>query len=199
MKLSRLQIASAAALMAFAGAWMFAPAQAQIHTAPQSQTMGIPCRISFDETTHGGDWFTIHGEAALTQIAPQAGGSFVAMGQGQGTITYHPTVAGCHLTSSDTFTASYMVIVESENGDTATVDFSSQDPSHRFDLLCPTAPGGRTTTSDYDPPEPPSVTVELHEGVTPFSHELRGPRGESVGDRGNVTLHYCTPENSNGH
>jgi hypothetical protein len=57
------------------------------------------------------------------------------------------------------------------------------------------------TSSDYDAPELPTVTIELHEGATPFSDLQDGGRrsgGKPVGDTGTVTLHYCTPEQPNG-
>jgi len=189
----RITTALALALLASGAALVFAPAHAQ-DDAPLT---GIPCRISWDDTTHGGDWFESRGEAELTQIMPQGDGSFVAMGHGTGTVKYHSTTPGCHLTSSDTFSASYMVMVESEDGRMASVDISSDDPSHRFDLLCPMAPGGRTTTSDYEPPEIPSVTAELHEGATPFSEDHASDHGHG-GHAGTVTLHYCTPDHPNG-
>lgn len=184
--MSRISIATASVL-AIGAALLLAPARAQ-DDAPLT---GIPCRISWQDTTHGGDWFESQGEAELTQIMPQGDGSFVAMGQGQGTVKYHTTARGCHLTSSDTFNATYQVMVMSENGRTAQVDISSQDPSHRFDLLCPLAPGGRTTTSDYEPPEIPSVEAELHEGATAFSEDNASDHGHA-GHDGSVTLHYCT-------
>jgi hypothetical protein len=193
MTANRFTLALAAALVASGAALVLAPAHAQ-GDAPLT---GIPCRISWEDTTHGGDWFENRGEAELTQIMPQGDGSFVAMGHGTGSVKYHSTARGCHLTSSDTFSASYMVMVMSEDGRTAQVDISSQDPSHRFDLLCPLAPGGRTTTSDYEPPEIPSVTAELHEGATPISEEHRGDHG-LAGHAGSVTLHYCTPDRPSG-
>jgi hypothetical protein len=189
----RITIAFAAALAASGGALLLAPARAQ-GDAPLT---GIPCRVSWEDTTHGGDWFESRGEAELTQIMPQGDGSFVAMGHGTGMVTYHSTARGCHLTSSDTFSASYTVMVLSEDGRTAHVDISSDDPSHRFDLLCPLAPGGRTTTSDYEPPEIPSVTAELHEGSTPISVDHASDHG-NAGHAGSVTLHYCTPDHPNG-
>lgn len=181
------RIVLAASAAALAAALAFTPTRAH----GDAGDTGIPCRISWEDTTHGGDWFTVRGEAELTQIIPQGGGSFVAMGQGPATITYHSTARGCRLTSPDTFTATYTVIAQSDDGQTAEIQFMSQAPSHRFDLFCPGATGERTTTSDYDPPDIPSVTAQLQEGATPFSEDNVGPNGRHAGAAGAVTLHYC--------
>ena len=52
------------------------------------------------------------------------------------------------------------------------------------------------STVGYDPPELPSVTVQLREGAQPISEDqtVRTAAGvQHVGDAGSVTLHYCTP------
>ena len=180
------------------------PAHAQSQAAPLS---GIPCRVSFENTSHGGDAFTVRGDAELSRIAPQADGSFVAIGTGEATVTFHPGNS-CQVKNGDTFKARYMVTLESQDGRKAEVDIASTDEeSHTFELLCPGLIRGRgasklaETTSDYEPPELPTVTVELHEGATPYSNDktVRTPAGvQHVGDAGSVTLHYCTPDKPNG-
>src|SRR5262245_59289283 len=119
MTLNHVRIAPA--VLAIIAAWSFGPAWTQ---SPGGLT-GIPCRISFENTTHGGDWFTVTGEAQFTQIAPQGGGKFVAIGSGPATYTFHPGNAGCRVTNGDTVSAKYMVTMESEDGRTAQVDISS--------------------------------------------------------------------------
>ncbi len=201
MRLNRIQIASTAALLAFAGAWLFAPAAAQIHTAPQPQTMGIPCRISWEETTHGGDWFTTQGEAELTRIIPQGDGKFVAFGTGHATVTYH-SANHCRIATGNPFTASYDVTIASQDGSTAQIDIGSDDDSSTIETYCPGAPGTGEFDVNADPPGLPRVTAELHEGVTPFGEDHAAATIAGVqhaGNQGTVTLHYCTPENPNGH
>jgi hypothetical protein len=203
MSLNRLILALAALAPLVVAAWLFTPGGAESQAAPVT---GIPCRVSFENTSHGGDWFTVQGEAMLTQTAPQADGSFVAFGTGEATVTFHPGNS-CEVTNGDTFKASYMVTMQSDDGRKAQVDFASEDESHTFDLLCPGLIRGRgasklaKTSSDYDPPGWPTVTVELREGATTYSHDqtVRTPAGvQHVGDMGSVTLHYCTPEQPNG-
>jgi hypothetical protein len=166
----------------------------------------ILCSVSWEDTTHGGDRFTVQGDAMVSQIAPEANGGFVALGYGQGTVTYHP-VNGCRVTNGDTFTAQYVVTVESDDGRSARVDIGSSDQPHTFSVVCPGLLEGRgvskrpQATADFDPPGLPTVTVELHEGATPFSNDrpVRTVAGlQRVGDEGTVTLRYCTPEQSNG-
>jgi hypothetical protein len=200
MSLQRLGIAAAAAAPALAAGWLLAPAGAQSQASP---TTAIPCGISWEDTTHGGDWFTVKGDAMFSQVAPQAGGSFVAIGYGQATVTFHPG-NNCQVTSGNTFTAQYMVTMESDDGRKAQVDISSGDDSHEFKLLCPGLIQGRgatrlaETSSDYDPPGLPTVTVDLgKEGAQPFSQNFQGDRRGSAGDEGTVTLHYCPPGQPN--
>ncbi|HUL82841.1 MAG TPA: hypothetical protein VL131_11890 [Gammaproteobacteria bacterium] len=192
-------IGVATALLAAAG-WLLVPAGAQSQASPPAR---IPCRVSFEDTTHGGDSFTVRGEAKFTQVAPQADGSFVAIGSGEATVTFHP--ATCRLTSADNFTAPYMVIMQSDDGKTAQIDFSSVGEQHTFKLVCGLVQGRGAsklaeTSADYDAPEIPSVTVALREGETPFGNDqaVRTPAGvQHVGDTGKVTLHYCAPGESN--
>jgi len=191
MSLSRLHVALAATAASLLAAWLLAPTRAQSQaTAPK-----IPCGLSWEHTTHGGDWFTVHGEATFSQIAPQGDGRFVAIGSGTATVTFHPGGA-CTVTNGDTWMAGYMVTMESNDGRNATVDIASLDEEHEFKLLCPGLIRGRgvsklaETSSDYTPPELPSVTVPLSEGVHPFSKNYAGDRG-SAGDAGSVTLRYC--------
>jgi len=140
----------------------------------------------------------------LSQIAPQADGSFVAIGYGQATVTFHPG-NNCHVENGDTFTAQYMVTMESDDGRSAQVDISSDDESHEFKLLCPGLIQGRgasrlaQTSTDEDPPGLPTVTVALREGAQPFSENFQSDRSAGgAGDAGTVTLHYCTPDQPNG-
>jgi hypothetical protein len=93
----------------------------------------------------------------------------------------------------------------SDDGRTAQVDISSGDESHEFKLLCPGLIQGRgasrraETSSDYDPPGLPTVTVALREGAQQFSENLHSDRGVGgAGNAGTVTLHYCTPDQPNG-
>jgi hypothetical protein len=202
MSLNRLHVVLAATVLAFAAGWLSAP------TGAQSQVSPIPCRVSWDYTTHGGDWFHVQGEAMLSQIAPQADGSFVAIGYGPGKVTYHPGNAACTITSGEWFEASYMVTLESADGLNAQVDISSLDAPHSFDILCPGRIQGRgslsvanASTLEYDPPELPTVNVDLHKGVAAFENDqaIRTAAGlQRVGDKGTVTLHYCPPAQPNG-
>ena len=203
MRPNRVQIALLASVFAFGGAWLLAPAAAQIHTAPQNQVQGIPCRVSFENSTHGGDWASVKGEIALTQITPQADGAFVARGHGQGRVVYH-SANSCRITGGNPFTADYDVTVTSQDGRTAQIDISSIDDPHDINFRCPGIVGGRgpqasipRSTYSMDPPGLPTVTVELHEGSTPFAHDMAGPGGHHAGDQGSVTLHYCTGQNPN--
>jgi hypothetical protein len=194
----RLRLALAATALLVVAGWLLAPADVRSQAAAN-----VPCRVSFEDTTHGGDSFTVRGEAKFTQVAPQADGSFVAIGTGEATVTYHP--ATCRLTSEDSFTAPYMVIMQSDDGKTAQIDFSSVGEQHTFKLVCGLVQGRGAsklaeTSADYDAPEIPSVTVALREGETPFGNDqaVRTPAGvQHVGDTGKVTLHYCAPGESN--
>jgi hypothetical protein len=199
MKLNRQTIAVAAAAPIVMAAWLLTPEGAQSQAAASS---AIPCRVSWEDTTSGGDSFTVRGDAMLTQTAPQGNGSFVAIGNGEATVTFHPANS-CEVTNGDTFTAPYMVTIESDDGRTAKVDISSTGESHEFKLLCPGLIRGRGVSkraemsSDYDAPDLPTVTVQLHEGATSFSDLQNGGRraaGRPVGDTGTVTLHYCAQE-----
>ena len=116
MTLNRVHIAVAAAVLVAGSVWMLGAARAQ---APHTALTGIPCRISWEDTTHGGDWQTTQGDVELTQIMPQGDGSFVAIGNGSATITYH-SANGCHMVGSP-WSAPYMVTVQSEDGHTAEV------------------------------------------------------------------------------
>jgi len=203
MRLKQAALALAAPAPILIAAWFLTPEGAQSQAAPPS---GIPCRVSWEDTTSGGDSFTVRGEATLTQIAPQGGGSFVAIGNGEATVTFHPA-DNCQVQNGDTFTAPYMVTIESEDGRTAQVDISSTGDSHEFKLLCPGLIKGRGVSkraemsSDYEAPGLPTVTVQLHEGAQSFSDLQNGGRrsgGKPVGDTGTVTLHYCTQEQPNG-
>src|SRR5262249_53669045 len=95
--------------------------------AEAQQNTGIPCRVSWDLTTHGGDWQTVQGDAELTQIMPQGGGRFMAMGTGQATVTYHSTGPCGDDVSNRTWTATYSVTVMSQSGQNAAVDIDSDD------------------------------------------------------------------------
>ena len=186
MKLALIYLATTILAASIAIAVISAPARAQIHTAPQPQTMGIPCRISWDVQTHGGDTLSAHGEAELTQIAPQGDGRFVAFGAGHATVTYH-SANGCTMVGSP-WTASYDVTVASEDGNTAQVDIGSDDDEHS--VTATRCLGNADFQYDTEPPGLPRVTVELHEGTTQFStdHDLMG---RHAGRSGAVTLHYC--------
>lgn len=183
MALKRLLIAGAALALTFGSA-----AQAQ-------QNTGIPCRVSWEDTTHGGDWETVSGEAELTQIAPQGGGSFVAIGYGQGTITYHSTGPCGDDVQNRTWQTSYMVTVMSEDGQTAEVDVGPFNDEPHEVVTCPSTGHFQY---DVDAPGLPTVNAQLQEGATPFSESHAGDHGEA-GDRGTVTLQYCTPDRPNGH
>ncbi len=128
MKLTPILLATTVAAATVVVAVLFAPARAQIHIAPQPQTMGIPCRISWEAETHGGDTLSAYGEAELTRIAPQGDGRFVAFGWGHGTVTYH-SANGCTMVGSP-WTAHYDVSIASEDGTTAQVDIGSDDDEH---------------------------------------------------------------------
>lgn len=189
MALNRIKPALAAALLACAVALLLAPARAQ------NQSMqGIPCRVSWDDTTHGGDWFTSQGDIELTQIAPQGDGSFVAIGWGQGTVTYHAT-GPCRDVVNPTWQAPYMVTIESDDGQTADVDIGTNDDEPHSVVVCPATGHFQY---DVDAPEVPSIRVPLHEGSTPFSEDRAGDHGHA-GHQGTVTLHYCTLDHPNGH
>ena len=203
MRLKQFALALAAAAPISIAAWLLTPEGAQSQAAPQS---GIPCRVSWEDTTSGGDSFTVRGDAMLTRIAPQGNGSFVAYGNGEATVTFHPA-DNCQVQNGDTFTAPYMVTMQSDDGRTAQVDISTTGEAHEFTLLCPGLIRGRGVSkraemsTSYDAPELPTVTVQLHEGTTSFSDLHDGGRrsgGKPVGDTGTVTLHYCTPEQPNG-
>ena len=183
MALIGTKAALVTALLATGVALLLAPAHAQ----NQAASDGIPCRVSWEDTTHGGDWSTSQGEAELTQIAPQGDGSFVAIGNGHATITYH-SANGCHMVGSP-WSAPYMVTVLSEDGRTAQVDVSPTDEPHS--VTATQCLGNADFQFDVDAPGLPTVTAPLHEGATPFSQEHAGDHG-AAGDRGVVTLHYCT-------
>jgi opacity protein-like surface antigen len=188
----RITIALAAALAVSGGALLFAPAMAQNHGTPLT---GIPCRVSWDETTTGGDTQTSQGDVELTQIAPDPSGGFVAIGNGHANVTYHSSL-GCTVFGSP-WSASYMVTVESDDGRTADVDVSSLDNSHSVTLMNCLLNGD--PQFDVDAPGLPTVNVPLHEGATPYTEDRAGPNGRHAGDTGTVTLHYCTPDHPNGH
>lgn len=188
MKLIPILLATTVAAATVVVAVLFAPARAQIHTAPQPQTMGIPCRISWDVETHGGDTLSAHGEAELTRIAPQGDGRFVAFGWGHGTVTYH-SANGCTMVGSP-WTANYDVSIASEDGGTAQVDIGSDDDEHS--VTATRCLGNADFQYDTEPPGLPRVTVELHEGTTPFSED-HALAGRHAGRAGAVTLHYCAP------
>ncbi len=185
----RTKTAAAAALLAFGAGLLLAPAAAQnqsaSQSATQSATQGIPCRISFQDTTHGGDWETVEGEVELTRIIPQGNGRFIAFGNGHATVTYHPA-NGCQIVGSP-WTANYEVTVMSEDGQTAEIDIASDDEPHEV-VVCPATAHFQF---DVDARGLPTVTAPLHEGSTPFSVDHAGDHGPA-GDQGNVTLHYCT-------
>ena len=162
--------------------------------AVAQENTGIPCRVSWDETTHGGDWQTVHGDVELTQIMPQGGGSFMAMGTGQGIVTYHSAGPCGDDVANRTWNATYTVTVMSQDGRSAEVDIDSDDDPHQV-VVCPST--GAFTFDAYAP-SLPTVTAPLHEGATPFSQNHAGDHGPA-GRAGTVTLHYCTLQNPNGH
>jgi len=184
MALKRTLMASVALLFAFGGV----AARAEPNT-------GIPCRVSWGETTHGGDWLTSVGDVELTQIMPQGDGRFMAMGNGQATVTYHATGPCGDNVANRTWQAPYMVTVSSDDGRTGEVDVGTNgDDTHEV----VTCPGTGDFTYDVDAPELPTTTVQLQEGATEFSQEHAGDHG-AAGRRGSVSLHYCTEAHPNGH
>jgi hypothetical protein len=191
MAFTRTTAARAVALLASSGALLLSPAAAQPHAA----STGIPCRISWNETTHGGDWLTSEGDIELTQIMPQGDGSFVAIGYGPATVTYHSTGPCGDQVDNRTWQTSYMVTVTSQDGRTAEVDVGTLSGEPHSVVTCPSTGHFQY---DVDAPELPTVTVALHEGATPFSQEHTGDHG-AAGDAGSVTLHYCTEAHPSGH
>ena len=182
-----MKLAAGAGALAFAAALAFAPARAQMH-APATQVQGIPCKVSWHVETHGGDTLTADGEAELTRIAPQANGSFVAFGSGHATVTYH-SANGCTMVGSP-WTANYEVDMASQDGLTAQVDIGSDDDEHS--VTATRCLGNADFQYDTEPPGLPGVTVELHEGATPFGVNHVDPLHGAAGRAGTVTLHYCT-------
>jgi hypothetical protein len=183
MALKRTLMASVALLFALGGV----AAKAEPNT-------GIPCRVSWSDTTHGGDWLTSVGDATLTQIAPQGDGSFVAIGYGPATVTYHSTGPCGDDVANRTWQTTYMVTVMSQDGHTAEVDVGTFNEEPHSVVTCPSTGHFQY---DIDAPELPTTTVQLHEGATPFSEEHAGDHG-AAGDAGSVTLHYCTEAHPNG-
>ena len=183
MTRKRFPLAIAASALALATALALAPTRAHGDAGDR----GIPCRISWDDTTHGGDWTSAHGEITLTQIMPSPGGAFVAMGQGTATVTYH-SANNCRITTGNPFTGHYMATLHSEDGQTAEVDIQSVDTdSHHMDSYCF---GNNYFGIDADSPDPMGVTAPLVEGSTPYSED-NVAMGRHAGRAGTVTLHYC--------
>ena len=200
MTLRVFRMAIAAGALTFAALSVFVPARAQSqHPAvqdndddlpplPPNRPEGIPCRISWHEDTSGGDTFTTDGKLTLTRFAPQGNGKFVAFGSGRATVTYH-SANHCRIGRGSPWTAKYEVTIASEDGRLAQVDIGTTDESRKIETYCL---GNKLFYADYDPPEPPSVTVPLQEGTTPFN-VAHGAGAHRAGHSGSVTLHYCYP------
>jgi hypothetical protein len=194
MSMGRMGVSVVAASLA--AVCLSPSARARDEAAPSHGTTGIPCRVSWRGSTYGGDTQRSVGEATMTRIVPRAGGAFLAMGSGRATVEY-TSALGCPMEGTP-WTATYDVIITSEDGHTATVTLASMDPPHSV-VACP-ATGHMQFDADVPEFE---ATVVLRPGEQDFDQEfqLTGPERQTgvhlpdrtvAGDMGTVTLHYCT-------
>jgi hypothetical protein len=153
----------------------------------QAQSVSRPCRIAFEETTHGGDVMVTRGEVQLGPIMRQQDGSFMIMGQGQATITYRPG-GGCTATAGSPFTARYTAILSGRR-DTVTVDLAPLDfSSDWITVRC----GADVFRNRAIVNAPPSVTLELRDAASDDYSYSEGAGIHEGGAAGSVTMHYCS-------
>ena len=171
--------AAGALVAALAATW--APAVAESDAGAGSRL----CRVLYDETTNGSDVLTQHAETDITTVTPDPDGGMVMLGAGQSSVTYK-TASGCAVIGGGSFTSRVQVIVSSDDGQTADVDFVLPDRPHSITTGC-------GATFDVIVDAPPSVNVPLKDGGSaPYAES--GGRGIHRGSlEGRVTFQFCKP------
>jgi hypothetical protein len=157
------------------------------------------CRVRWQEQTYGGDTIASTGVFELDRAAPQTDGSVVYMGQGQVDIVFTPG-GGCRATSGANTRMPMMVIVSSEDGQTATVDISTsymgmgnvrEAGTFPVEVSCPYAHESHMRVGVS---APPSVELPLQDGASAsYDESTVHSFGQVGGQRGTVTLEYCRP------
>lgn len=150
------------------------------------------CRVRWQEQTYGGDTLATTAVFPLQRSAPQADGSIVYMGRGPADIVFTPG-GGCTATRGRNASVTMMVIVSSQDGQTAEVDIGAfMDDSFPVAVSCPYA---HNSEMDVGVSAPPSVTLPLQDGASAsYDESSVHSFGQVGGQRGTVSLEYCRPE-----
>jgi hypothetical protein len=160
--------------------------------------------VHWAEQTYGrGDNTTSAATFQLQRSAPQMDGSVVYLGQGQVDIVFRPG-GGCTATRGANTTMPMMIIVTSDDGQTAIVDigisYMGADPlgdareagTFPVEVTCPSIV--HTSERDVTVSAPPSVELPLRDGATAnYDDSSRSGYlgGQLGGERGMVRLEFC--------
>jgi hypothetical protein len=147
------------------------------------------CRVHWEEQTYGGDTLATGAVFQIARSAPSMDSSAVYMGRGDANIVFTPG-GGCRA-SRDRASVAMMVIVESEDGETAVVDIAPLgEDSFPVTVHCP---AGHNSTMDVGASTPPSVELPLRDGATvSYDEHSRHSWGQVGGQRGTIRLEYCS-------